>query len=158
MNQKKLNQLGLFIKVGLVLIGVICCLMVIGIPNDQNMSLTELEENRDGFAMGFTILYTFGVILITFILVLGFSLYAMITDFKASLRTLIVVGGSIALFLVLYFIGTPDNKETLRVQGDMVVTQGAVNFTHAGLIFLYLTMAIVLIVSLASPWMGKYRK
>jgi hypothetical protein len=160
MNQKKLNTLGLIIKVGISVIGIICCLLVIGIPNDQveGSTVADVARNRDGFALSATTFFTFAIMAATLLVVLGFSLYSVITDFKRSMKSLIIVGGSIGLFLIMYLIGTSDNKASLRVQGDMVVTQGTVNFTHAGLIFLYIMMAIVVIVSLAAPLMGRMRK
>jgi hypothetical protein len=160
MNQNKLNKLGLIIKVGLSVIGLILCLLVVGIPNDQveGSTVAKVAANRDGLPLSLTMIFTFAIMALTLLVVIGFSLYSIITDFKSSMRSLIVVGSSIGIFLLLYLIGTSDNKETLRVQGDMVVTQGTVNFTHAGLIFLYLIMAIVVIVTLAAPLMGRMRK
>lgn len=104
-------------------------------------------EFREGFVLTAATTFSYIVIALTAILVLAFFIILLITDPIKAVKSIIGVIIAVALFFILYMIGSGDTQESLQLKEAQ--TQGVFDGTNAGLITGYIALgaAILAIVS-----------
>ena len=145
------------LKFGLVAVGVIACLLVITGPN-MEATLEEQEAFREGGSLGLAINYTMLIIIASVAVVLFFFVLQLITNTKRTVMSIIGILVALVLYLIFWAIGTSDNYETLALTEDVMVEQGTIVTTTAGLYTALVGLFVGLLVWFLSPLMGRMRK
>jgi hypothetical protein len=143
------------VRILLVVIGVGASLAVIGGPN-VTAGKEVLEKFRESTEMNLAIYYTLGILAAAMLIVIGFFLFQLVTQTK---KTLISISGLLVasiIYVVFYFAGTPDTSDALQLKNP--VSQGVVNNTTAGIYTVFVCLLLGVLVIIAGPLMGRYRK
>lgn len=139
----------------LIAIGVVSSLMIIGGPN-VTAGKDVLEKFRESMEMSLAINYMIFIVIAGIALVILFFIYQLATQPK---KTLISILGLI-LAAVIYFIfltaGTSDTTDTLALKNPVSID--VVRHTTAGLYTIGVSLIVGLLVIVAGPLMGRYRK
>lgn len=155
MSTKNINLLMTIIKVGLGGIGVILSLLLFGAPNVSD-GKEAVEAYRDGAQMSYAIWFTIVLVFALIGIVLAFFLLQVVTDTKKTLIAILGILVSIIVYIICLSIGTSDTTDTLLLRNP--VSQGIVDTTTAGVYTIMVGIAIGVLVIVAGPLMGRYRK
>lgn len=138
MNSKTINLLGLIIKIiiiaGILILGFAMMFSGVNIESEKS----EVLAFREGFVLTAATTFSYIVIGLTALLVLVFFLGLLVTDPKKAIKSIIGVLVAVALFFILYFIGSGDTQESLRLKEPQ--TQSVFDGTNAGLITGYIAL------------------
>ncbi|HLV42201.1 MAG TPA: hypothetical protein VKY37_07980 [Brumimicrobium sp.] len=150
-NEKKLNILGLIIKIVIAVPALIFGFIVM--TSGVNADSPELlkQEFTDSLAFGGVINISLYAIALTVFLILAFFVALLVTRPAQAIKSILGIILSAVLFFILYSVGTTDTIETLNVTGDITANAGTLDFVHAGIF----TAIIGLVVcSLLAVFMG----
>lgn len=147
-NEKKLNILGLIIKIVIAVPALIFGFIVM--TSGVNAESDELVKQSfmDSFAFSGVMNISFYAIILAVILVLVFFVVLLVTRPVQAIKSIlgIIVAG--VLFFILYSIGTTDTVESLKVTGDITASAATLNFTHAGIFTAIIGLAVCSILAM----------
>src|SRR5690554_3928431 len=124
-NEKKLNILGLIIKIVVAVPALIFALIVMTAGVTADSSEVVKLEFMDNVAFTGAINITLYAVLLTVIIVLAFFIASLVTRPVQAIKSILGIIISGVLFTILYLIGTNDTLESLNVIG-MVVGPAAI--------------------------------
>ncbi|MFA5574922.1 MAG: hypothetical protein WC994_07700 [Brumimicrobium sp.] len=149
--EKKLNIIGMAIKLIFAVPALILTLIVMtsNVTGDSDKLVIQEFMNNTAFTGAMNI--TLWTIFIAAGLILIFFFILLISRPKDAIKSIMGIIISGVIYFVLYLVGTNDTIESLGVQGDVSVTAGGINFTHAGI---YTVLILLVIASLLAVGMG----
>ena len=141
-NEKKLNVLGLIIKIVIAVPALIFGFIVM--TSGVNAESDELVKQTfmDSFAFSGVMNISFYAIIIAVILVLVFFVVLLVTRPVQAIKSILGIVVAAVLFFILYSVGTTDTVESLGVVGDITASEATINFTHAGIYTAIIGLAI----------------
>lgn len=150
-SEKKLNILGLIIKIGIAVPALILGFITMTAGVNAESDEVVKQNFMDNFAFSGVMNISFYAIIAAVILVLLFFVISLITRPVAAIKSIlgIIVAG--VLFFILYSMGTTDTVESLGVTGDITASEATLNFTHAGM---YTAIIGLVICSVLAMLMG----
>lgn len=145
-NEKKLNIIGLAIKLIIAVPALILSFIVMTSNVNGDSDILLQQEFMQNPAFSGVINISIWSILIATALILIFFVFLLISRPKEAIKSILGLIVTAIIFFILYSIGTTDTVQSLNVQGDISITGGEMNFTHAGIYttFILLTIASVL--------------
>ncbi|HTO37104.1 MAG TPA: hypothetical protein VL021_01680 [Brumimicrobium sp.] len=154
-NEKKLNILGLAIKLIIAIPSLIAVFFVMTSNVNGDSDKLVQQEYMNDFWFSSSINISFWAIGIATALILVFFIMLLISRPAQGIKSILGIVISAVLFYILYAIGTTDTLESLNVQGGVSATAGEINFTHAGIITTFILMGISTLLAL---FMGFFMK
>lgn len=157
-NEKKLNILGLIIKLAIVIPALIFSFFVMtsGVTGDSDKLVQDSYMNDTWFnSVIYLCLYAIGI---ATALILVFFISLLVTRPGEAIKSILGIIVTAIVFFILYYIGTNDTVESLRVQGDISVTKGEIDFTHAGIYTTFILLAISSLLALVMGFIMKFIK
>lgn len=154
-NEKKLNIIGLIIKLLIAIPALLFGFIVMssGVNGDSDATAQQLLMDSGSFN---TVIYIcLFAILIAIALILIFFIGLVISRPKEGIKSILGIVIAAIIFFVLYLIGTSDTVASLNVQGDITVSESAMDFTNAGI---YTTIIALIVCSLLTLGMGYVMK
>jgi drug/metabolite transporter (DMT)-like permease len=155
MNANKINLILNVFRILLVVVGVGLSLMLFSGP-----AVTDgkdlIEAFRESSKMNAAIYFTFFILIAAVVFVLGFFLLQLVVNPKKTIMAIIGIVISIVVYIIFYFGGTTDSNETLALRNK--VSDGVILTTTAGLYTVGVILVIGVLVVIAGPLMGRYRK
>lgn len=154
-NEKKLNILGLAIKLIIAIPSLIAIFFVM--MSDVNGDSDKLvqQEFMNDFWFSTSINISLWAIGIATALILVFFLVLLVTRPKEGIKSILGLIITAVLFFVLYSVGTNDTLESLQVQSGVFATEGEIDFTHAGIYTTFILMGVSAFLAL---FMGFFMK
>ncbi len=154
-NEKKLNIIGIVIKILIIAPALITGLMVMGSGVNAESEDLAKAEFMDSFAFSAVFNISFITIIAAVILVLGFFGALLASRPMAAIKSVlgIIVAG--LFFFIMYAIGTSDTSDSLQLGGGISVEQSVVNFTHAGVITALIGIVIGAVLALGMGYVLK---
>ena len=153
--EKKLNVIGLIIKLVIAVPALIFGFIVMSSGVNGDSDATTQQTLMDSGSFNTVIYICLIAILIAIALILVFFGGLLISRPKEGIKSILGIIVAAIIFFVLYLIGTNDTVTSLHVQGDITVSQGAMNFTNAGI---YTTIIGLVICSILTLGMGYVMK
>ncbi|RFC54148.1 hypothetical protein [Brumimicrobium aurantiacum] len=132
-NEKKLNILGLIIKVVIAVPALIFGFIVMTSGVNADSDDTVKQNFMESFAFNGVMNISYYAIILAVILVLLFFVILLVTRPLQAVKSILGIIVAALLFFVLYSMGTTDTVESLNVQGDITASEATMNFTHAGI-------------------------
>jgi hypothetical protein len=142
MNEKKLNLIGLIIKIVIIAPALIAGFVVMGSGVNANSDADVQAAFMDSVSFNAVINISYITIVAAVILVLAFFAVLLGTRPMDAIRSILGIILAGVVFFILYSIGTADTSESLNLGGGLSVEQGAVDFAHAGIITALLAITI----------------
>ena len=141
-NEKKLNILGLIIKIVIAVPALIFGFIVM--TSGVNADSDELVKQNfmDSFAFSGVTNISFYAIILAVILVLVFFVVLLVTRPVQAIKSILGIIVAAVLFFILYSIGTTDTVESLNVTGDITASAATLDFTHAGIFTAIIGIAV----------------
>jgi len=155
MNANKMNLILNIFRYALVIVGVGLSFMLFTGPSVTD-GKEAMETFREGSKMNGAIYFTLFILALAVVFVLGFFLFQLVTSPKKTIMAIIGIVISILVYVVFYFKGTTDTNETLALRNP--VTDGVIQNTTAGLYTVGIALFVGILVIVAGPLMGRYRK
>jgi drug/metabolite transporter (DMT)-like permease len=155
MNANKTNLILNLFRYALVAVGVGLSFMLFTGPSVTD-GKEAMELFRESSKMNGAIYFTLFILSLAVVVVLGFFLFQLITSPKKTIMAIIGIVISILVYVVFYFKGTTDTNETLALRNP--VTDGVIVNTTAGLYTVGIALFVGILVIVAGPLMGRYRK
>lgn len=153
-NEKKLNILGLAIKILFAVPALIACFIVMLSDVSSADDLVQQEFMND-FWFSSSINITLFSMAVAASLILIFFILLIISQPKQAIKSILGLILSGVVFFILYMIGTNDTVESLQIQDNIQVTQGEFDFTHAGI---YTALIGITVTSFVALFMGFFMK
>ncbi|WP_107037414.1 hypothetical protein [Brumimicrobium mesophilum] len=141
-NEKKLNVLGLIIKIVIAVPALIFGFIVM--TSGVNADSDELVKQNfmESFAFSGVTNISFYAIILAVILVLVFFVVLLVTRPVQAIKSILGIVVAAVLFFILYSIGSTDTVESLGVVGDITASESTINFTHAGIYTAIIGLAV----------------
>ncbi|PWH85606.1 hypothetical protein [Brumimicrobium oceani] len=141
-NEKKLNILGLIIKVVIAVPALIFGFIVM--TSGVNAESDELVKQNfmESFAFSGVTNISFYAIILAVILVLLFFVVLLVTRPVQAIKSILGIVVAAVLFFILYSMGTTDTVESLGVVGDITASEATLDFTHAGIYTAIIGLAV----------------
>ncbi len=133
-NEKKLNIIGIIIKVIIIAPALIAGLVVMGSGVNADSDKLVQAEFMDSVAFSAVMNISYITIIAAVVLVLGFFAALLATRPMVAIKSVLGIIIAAVFFFILYAIGTTDTSESLNLGGGLTADQGVINFTHAGII------------------------
>jgi uncharacterized membrane protein len=142
MDEKKLNLIGLIIKILIIAPALIAGFVVMGSGVNADSDPEVRSAFMDSLSFNAVINISFITIIAAVILVLAFFALLVGTRPMDAIRSIMGIIVAFIVFFILLSIGTSDTSESLNLGGGLSVEQGAVDFAHAGIITALLAITI----------------
>ena len=155
MDEKKLNVIGLIIKVLIIAPALIAGFVVMGSGVNADSEAEVKSAFMDSVSFNAVINISFITIIAAVVLVLAFFALLLATRTMDAIRSILGIILAAVVFFILYSIGTSDTSESLNLGGGLSVEQGAVDFAHAGIITALLAIVICAILALGMGYVMK---
>ena len=141
-NEKKLNILGLIIKIVIAVPALIFGFIVM--TSGVNADSDELVKQNfmESFAFSGVTNISFYAIILAVILVLVFFVVLLVTRPVQAIKSILGIVVAAVLFFILYSMGTTDTIESLGVVGDITASEATMDFTHAGIYTAIIGLAV----------------
>src|SRR5690554_2694660 len=141
-NEKKLNVLGLIIKIVIAVPALIFGFIVM--TSGVNAESDELVKQNfmESFAFNGVTNISFYAIILAVILVLVFFVVLLVTRPVQAIKSILGIVVAAVLFFILYSMGTTDTVESLGVVGDITASEATLDFTHAGIYTAIIGLAV----------------
>jgi hypothetical protein len=150
-NEKKLNILGLIIKIVIAVPALIFGFIVMTAGVNADSDDIDKLAFMDSVAFNGVINISLYAIAITIIIILIFFVMLLISRPVQAMKSILGIIISGVLFFILYSIGTTDTLKSLDVVGDITASSSAIDFTHAGIYTAIIGLAVC---SLLAIFMG----
>jgi hypothetical protein len=137
--EKKLNLIGLIIRIAIIAPAIIFGIMVMGSGVNAESASTDIESLKESVHFN----AVFGI---SFVALLGCA--ALITRPASAVKSILGIIIATIFFFIAYAIGSTDTAESLRVDSSIMVTETTVNFATAGIWTAIVAMAIASIAAL----------
>ena len=147
-NEKTLNLIGIIIKVVIVAPALIAGLLVMGSGVDADSAQEVQQAFMDSVSFSAVTNISFITIIAAVVLVLGFFAVLLVTRPVTAIRSVLGIIIAAVIFFILYAVGTSDTSESLQLGGGLTAEQGAINFTHAGVITALLSITVAAVLAL----------
>jgi hypothetical protein len=155
MNEKKLNLIGLIIKIAIIAPALIAGFVVMGSGVNADSDPGVRDAFMDSVSFNAVINISFITIIAAVVLVLAFFGLLLGTRPMDAIRSILGIILATVVFFILLAIGTSDTSESLNLGGGLSVEQGAVDFAHAGIITALLAITICAILALGMGYVMK---
>lgn len=157
-NEKKLNVLGLIIKIGIIVPAMILSLIVMTSGVSGESDETAKQAFMESASFGGAINITLWTVMIALVLVLAFFVISLIRRPKDGIKSILGIVISALLFILFYVSGTNDTVESLGVVGDITASEGTINFVHAGIWTVVIGIAVCSILAMFMGFLMKVIK
>ena len=147
-HEKKLNIIGIIIKIIIVAPALIAGLIVMGsgVNADSDKALQEAFMDSVSFSAVMNISYI--TIIAAVVLVIGFFISLLVTRPMQAIKSVAGIIIAAIFFFILYSIGSSDTAESLNLSGGLTAEQSVVDFTHAGIITALTAIVICAVLAL----------
>jgi hypothetical protein len=142
MDEKKLNLIGLIIKIVIIAPALIAGFVVMGSGVNADSDPEVQAAFMDSVSFSAVINISYITITAAVVLVLAFFALLLGTRPMDAIRSILGIILATAVFFILYAIGTSDTSDSLNLGGGLSVEQGAVDFAHAGIITALLAITV----------------
>ena len=139
----------------LIAIGVVSSLLVIGGPN-VTAGKEVLEKFRESTEMSLAINYMIFILIAGIALVIIFFVFQLATQPKKTLVSILGLIVAAIIYVIFLSAGTSDTSESLALKNPVSVE--VVKHTTAGLYTVGVSLVVGLLVIVAGPLMGRFRK
>jgi uncharacterized membrane protein len=157
-HEKKLNTIGLIIRLAIIVPTLIFGLMVMASGVNAESSTEDIQALKDSLHFG-------GVFAISFIALLGcaalviiFFVILLITRPATAVKSIMGIIIAAVFFFILYGIGSSDTSESLRLGGGIMADQGTIDFAHAGIMTALVAIFVSTVLALGMGFVMKLRK
>ena len=147
-NEKKLNILGIIIKVIIVAPALIAGLVVMGSGVNADSDKALQDAFMDSLAFNAVMNISYITIIAAAALVIAFFVLLLATRPATAIKSILGIIAAGLFFFILYSIGSTDTSESLNLSGGITVEQSVVDFTHAGIITALVAIVISAILAL----------
>lgn len=141
-NEKKLNIIGLVIKLVFAVPALITGVIVMASGVNAESPKLEQAEFMDSFAFGAVMNLSFITIILAAFLVVAFFVALLASRPVVAIKSILGIVIAAVVFFILYGIGTTDTVESLQFSGSHTATQKELDFTHAGIITTILAITV----------------
>jgi|SRR5690554_1327240 len=141
-NEKKLNILGIIIKIVIAVPALIFGFIVMTSGVNAESADVEKLAFMDSLSFNGVMNISLYAIAITIVLILIFFIVSLVTRPVQAMKSILGIIISGLLFFILYSMGTTDTLESLNVVGDITAGPAAINFTHAGIYTAIIGLAV----------------
>lgn len=141
-NEKKLNILGLIIKIVIAVPALIFGFIVMTSGVNASSDETVKQSFMDSFAFSGVTNISFYAIILAVVLVLVFFVILLVTRPVQAIKSILGIILAAVLFFILYSIGTTDTVESLNVTGDITASAATIDFVHAGIYTAIIGLAV----------------
>lgn len=149
-NEKKLNILSWVIKI-LFAVPALLATVIVMMSDVSSASDIVKQEFMDSFWFSSAINITIFSMAVAAILIIIFFIFLLISQPKQAIRSILGIIVSGIVFFILYLIGTNDTTSSLQIQENIQVSQGQLDFTHAGV---YTALIAIGVTSFIALFMG----
>jgi hypothetical protein len=141
-NEKKLNILGIIIKIVIIAPALIFGLLVMSSGVNADSSEEVIQKFMNGLALNGAMEISYYAIIAAIILIIIFFVVLLVTRPMQALKSIsgIIIAGIV--FFILYATGTNDTVESLGVTGDITASSATMDFVHAGIFTALIGMGI----------------
>lgn len=146
--EKKLNLIGLIIRIAIIAPAIIFGIMVMGSGVNAESASTDIESLKESVHFNAVFGISFMALLGCAALVLIFFGISLITRPASAVKSILGIIIATIFFFILYAIGSNDTAESLRVDSTIMVTETTVNFATAGIWTALVALAIASITAL----------
>lgn len=141
-NEKKLNILGLIIKLVIAVPALLAGIIVMSSGVNAESPKIEQAEFMDSVAFSAVMNLSFLTIILAVILVVVFFVALLVSRPLVAIKSVLGIIIAAIVFFILYAIGTTETTESLQFSGSITATQGELDFTHAGIITTLLAITV----------------
>ncbi|SRR5690554_5136697 len=141
-NEKKLNILGLIIKIVIAVPALIFGFIVMTAGVNAESDELVKQNFMDSFAFSGVMNISFYAIIITVVLVIVFFIISLFVRPVQAIKSVLGIILAGVLFFIMYSIGTTDTVESLNVQGDITASAATIDFVHAGIYTAIIGLAV----------------
>lgn len=132
-SEKKLNILGIIIKVIIIAPALIAGLMVMGSGVNADSAEPVKQSFMESVSFSAATNISFIAIIAAVVLILVFFGVLLATRPGGAIKSILGIIIAAVVFFILYAAGTGDTVESLGVQGNITASESTMNFTHAGI-------------------------
>lgn len=158
-HEKKLNIIGIVIRVLIIAPALIAGLIVMGSGVNADSDQVLQEAFKESVAFNAVMNISYITIIAAATLVVLFFFVFLVKRPVTAIRSILGIIIAAIFFFILYTVGTADTSESLSLSGGITVDQGVVDFTHAGIITALTAIVISAILALGLGFVLKlFRK
>lgn len=132
-SEKKLNILGIIIKILIIAPALLTGLIVMSSGINADSSQIAKETFMDSLAFSAVTNLSFISIIAAVALILIFFIVLLLTRPINAIKSILGIIVAAIVFLLIFATGTNDTVESLNVQGDITASPATIDFTHAGI-------------------------
>lgn len=147
-SEKKLNLLGIIIKLIIIAPALIAGLLVMGSGVNAESPEPVQQEFMNSLSFSAVTNISFIAIIAAVVLILLFFVVLLATRPGTAIKSILGIIVATIVFFILYSAGTTDTVESLNVQGGITASESTLNFTHAGIWTAIIGMVISSILAL----------
>jgi hypothetical protein len=141
-NEKKLNILGLIIKLVIAVPALLAGVIVMSSGVNAESPKIEQADFMDSLAFSAVMNLSFITIILAALLIVLFFVVLLVSRPAVAIKSILGIVIAALVFFVLYGIGTTETSESLQFSGSITATQGELDFTHAGIITTLLAITV----------------
>lgn len=146
--EKKLNLIGLIIRIAIIAPALIFGLMVMGSGVNAESASTDIEALKESVHFNAVFGISFIALLGCAALVLIFFGILLVTRPASAVKSILGIIIATLFFFIAYGIGSTDTAESLRVDSSIMVNQATIDFATAGIWTAIVAMVIASIAAL----------
>ena len=147
-HEKKLNIIGIVIRILIIAPALIAGLIVMGFGVNADSEEVLQAAFKDSVAFNAVMNISYITIILAATLVVLFFLVLLVKRPVTAIKSIAGIIIAAVFFFILYSIGTTDTSESLNLSGGITVDQSVVNFTHAGIITALIAILISAVLAL----------
>ena len=150
-NEKKLNIIGIIIKVLIIAPALIAGIIVMSAGVNADSSLPEQQEFMNSLSFSAAVNISFITIIAAVILILAFYVVLLISRPKTAIKSILGIIVSAVVFFILYGMGSSDTEESLQLAKGISASQTTLDFTQAGI---YTALLALFVCAILAFFMG----
>lgn len=150
-NEKKLNIIGIVIKVLIIAPALIAGLLVMSSGVNADSPVPKQQEFMDSLSFSAAMNISFITIIAAVVLILIFFALLLISRPKTAIKSVLGIIAAAVVFFILYGIGSSDTEQSLQLPKNISATDATIDFTQAGI---YTALIALVICSILAFFMG----
>jgi hypothetical protein len=150
-NEKKLNIIGIIIKVIIIAPALIAGLLVMGSGVNADSPVPEQQTFMDSLSFSAAMNISFITIIAAVVLILAFFVILLVSRPKTAIKSVLGIIVAALVFFILYGIGSSDTEESLQLAKGISASDATLDFTQAGI---YTALLGLVVCSVLAFFMG----
>lgn len=150
-NEKKLNIIGIIIKVIIIAPALIAGLMVMGSGVNADSALEVKQDFMNSLSFSAAMNISFITIIAAVVLILAFFALLLISRPKTAIKSVLGIIVAAVVFFILYGIGSSDTEESLQLAKGISASDATLDFTQAGI---FTALIALVVCSILAFFMG----